>query len=138
MSFDAPAAGINVPGRMLHVSSGQLNVAVPWELAGQKSVEMKATAGNSLGQVFTMAVADCSPAVYVAPDAGAGQAGAALDLNGVPISTLNLARASQQQTIHVWLNGLGAVSNPPRIGYVAQTQPPSTPVAEPAVSIAME
>jgi len=51
------------------------------------------------------------------------------------ISTLNPAHASQQQTIQLYLNGLGPVSNPPAIGDVAQAQPLSSTLATPTVTI---
>jgi uncharacterized protein (TIGR03437 family) len=109
---------------------------VPWELAGQQSVEIKVTVGYSFGQVFTAAVAEYSPAVYLIPDAGTGPlVAAAEDLSGAVISTLNPAHASQQQTIQLYLNGLGPVSNPPAIGDVAQAQPLSSTLATPAVTI---
>jgi uncharacterized protein (TIGR03437 family) len=132
VSFDVPSAGISVPGRMLYVSPSQINLQVPWELAGQQTVEMKVTVGYSFGQVFTAAVANYSPAVYVDPTTGLP---AAVDLNNVWISSLNPAHASQQQTIQLYLNGLGPVSNPPAIGFVAQSQPLSSTLATPTVTI---
>jgi uncharacterized protein (TIGR03437 family) len=137
VSFDVPSAGISVPGRMLYASPTQINLQVPWELAGQQTVEMKVTVGYySYGQVFTAAVTNYSPAVYLVPDTGTGQqVAAAEDLNGVLISTLNPAHASQQQTIQLYLNGLGPVTNPPVIGFVAQAAPLSSTVATPQVTI---
>ncbi|MGO9095968.1 MAG: S8 family serine peptidase [Bryobacteraceae bacterium] len=136
VSFDVPSAGISVPGRMLYVSPTQVNVQAPWELAGQQSVEMKVTVGTSFGQVYTAQVANYSPAVYLIPDTGTSQpVAAAEDLTGTVISSVNPAHASQQQTIQLYLNGLGPVSNPPAIGYVAQAQPLSTTVATPTVTI---
>jgi uncharacterized protein (TIGR03437 family) len=58
-----------------------------------------------------------------------------VDLNNVWISSLNPAHASQQQTIQLYLNGLGPVTNPPAIGFVAQSQPLSSTVATPTVTI---
>ena len=136
VSFDVPSAGISVPGRMLYVSPSQINLQVPWELAGQQTVQMKVTVGTSFGQVFTAQVANYSPAVYVIPDTGTGQAVAAAEdpnSNFAVISTLHPAHAGQP--IALYVNGLGAVSNPPAIGFVAQAQPLSTTLATPTVSI---
>jgi uncharacterized protein (TIGR03437 family) len=136
VSFDVPSAGISVPGRMIYVSPSQINLQVPWELAGQQTVEMKVTVGSSFGQVYTAQVANYSPAVYVIPDAGTSQpVAAAEDLTGAVISSLNPAHASQQQTIQLYLNGLGPVTNPPAIGFVAQSQPLSSTLATPTVTI---
>jgi len=44
------------------VSPTQVNLQVPWELAGQQSVEIKVTVDTRLARVFTAAVAEYSPA----------------------------------------------------------------------------
>ena len=134
VSFDVPSANLSLPGRMLYVSPGQVNVQVPWELAGQSSVLIKVTVGDSPGQVFTAQVANYAPAVYVVPDPGTSQpVVAALDLNAALISSQNPAHANQ--VIQLYLNGLGAVTNPPAIGFVAQAQPLSNTVVRPTVTI---
>jgi uncharacterized protein (TIGR03437 family) len=58
---------------------------------------------------------------------------AALDLNAALISSQNPAHANQ--VIQLYLNGLGAVTNPPAIGFVAQAQPLSNTVVRPTVTI---
>jgi len=135
VSFDVPSAGISVPGRMLYVSPTQINVQAPWELAGQQSVDIKVTVGSSQGQVYRAAqVAAYSPAVYAIPDAGTGQSvAAAEDQAGAVISSLNPSHRGQWFSLY--LNGLGAVSNPPAIGFVAQAQPLSNTLATPQVTI---
>jgi uncharacterized protein (TIGR03437 family) len=135
VSFDVPSAGISVPGRMLYASPTQINLQAPWELAGQETVQIKVTIGYySYGQLFTAAVTPYSPAVYLIPDAGTGQlVAAAEDQTGAVISTLNPAHRGQWFSLY--LNGLGAVSNPPAIGFVAQAQPLSTTLATPTATI---
>lgn len=134
VSFDVPSANLSLPGRMLYVSPGQVNVQVPWELAGQSSVMIKVTVGDSPGQVFTAQVASYAPAVYLVPDPGTGQpVAAALDLDAALISSQHPVHPNQ--TIQLYLNGLGAVTNPPAIGFVAQAQPLSQTLARPTVTI---
>jgi uncharacterized protein (TIGR03437 family) len=125
---------LSVPGRLLYVSPGQVNVQVPFELAGQQSVLIKVTVEDSPGTVFTAAVSQYAPAVYLVPDPQTSQsAAAALDLNAALISSRNPAHPNQ--TIQLYLNGLGAVTNPPAIGFVAQAQPLSETLATPSVTI---
>jgi uncharacterized protein (TIGR03437 family) len=134
VSFDVPSANLSLPGRMLYVSPGQVNVQVPWELAGQSSVTIKVTVGDSPGQVFTASVSNFAPAVYLIPDPVTSQPlAAALDLNYVQISSQNPAHANQ--IIQLYLNGLGDVTNRPAIGFVAQAQPLSNTLATPTVTI---
>jgi uncharacterized protein (TIGR03437 family) len=134
VSFDVPSANLSLPGRLLYVSPGQVNVQVPWELVGQSSVMIKVTVGDSPGQVFSAPVSNFAPAVYLIPDPVTSQPlAAALDLNNVQISSRNPAHANQ--IIQLYLNGLGAVTNPPAIGFVAQAQPLSNTLILPTVTI---
>jgi minor extracellular serine protease Vpr len=134
VSFDVPSANLSLPGRMLYVSPGQVNVQVPWELAGQKSVLIKVTVGDSPGRVFTASVSSFAPAVYLIPDPQTSQPlAAALDLNAALISSLNPAHPNQ--TIQLYLNGLGDVTNRPAIGFVAQAEPLSNTLATPTATI---
>jgi minor extracellular serine protease Vpr len=134
VSFDVPSANLSLPGRLIFVSPGQVNVQVPWELAGQTSVMVKVTVMDSPGVVTTVPVASVSPAVYRVPDPGTGQpTAAALDLASTLISSEH--PAVQGEYIQLYLNGLGAVTNPPAIGFVAQSSPLSTTVETPAVTI---
>ena len=47
VSFDVPSAGISVPGHLTFVSPTQVNIQVPWELAGQTSAQVKVTIGTT-------------------------------------------------------------------------------------------
>jgi len=120
VSFDAP--GVSLPGRVYYVSPGQINVQVPWELAGQTSVQIKVSIDQSSGTVVTVPVAPVSPAIFVY-----GQAQAAvLDENSLLVGTANPARRGS--TVSLFLNALGPVSNQPPTGEPA----PASPLAETA------
>ena len=118
VSFDVPAAKISQPGRMIFISPGQLNIQVPWELQGQTSALVKATIDFSYGNVYTLALSDYAPAFFEI----AGSV-AARDANGGIINTGSPAAAGQ--TIQIYANGLGPVSNQPATGDPA----PSSPLA---------
>src|SRR5260370_8255831 len=64
VSFDVPSAKISVPGRLIYVSPGQVNVQVPWELQGQSQAQVKMTIDFSYGNVVTLALSDYAPAFF--------------------------------------------------------------------------
>ena len=127
VSFDAP--GISVPGHLYYVSAGQVNVQVPWELAGQTSVQIKVSIDYSSGTVVTVPVAPTSPAVFVY---GSNQA-AALDENAALIGTANSARRGH--IVSFFANALGPVSNQPATGDPAPSSPLAVSITTPTVTI---
>jgi uncharacterized protein (TIGR03437 family) len=112
VSFDVPSAGISVPGHLVFASSLQVNVQVPWELAGQSSVQVKVTVddGSLLGNVVTVPVAPYAPAFFV----GNGTIAAQDAITGTQILASNPARPGE--TVALYANGLGPVTNAPASG----------------------
>jgi uncharacterized protein (TIGR03437 family) len=129
VSFDAPSAGISVPGHLIYVSPSQVNVQVPWELQGQTSVQMKVTIDYSTGNVVTVPVAAYAPAFF---EFSPGRV-AALDLQYNPIGSANPARRGQ--IVQLFANGLGPVTNQPASGDPAPLSPLSQTQATPVVTI---
>jgi uncharacterized protein (TIGR03437 family) len=115
VSFDVPSAHISVPGRVLYVGSGQVNVQVPWELQGQSSAQVKVTINEyEFGNVVTASLAAAAPAFFH-PVADA------LDLNYQVITSSNPAKRGQ--VIQLFANGLGPVTNQPASGDPAPGAP---------------
>ena len=129
VSFDVPSAGISVPGHLVYVSPGQVNLQVPWELQGQTSALAKVTIDFSYGNVVTVPLSDFSPAFF---EIGGGNV-AALDTNFRVIGASNPAR--QGQTVQLYANGLGPVNNQPASGEPAPASPLATCKSAPTVSI---
>jgi len=131
VSFEVPSAGISLPGPMLYADANQINVQVPWELAGQTSVQIRVNVGDTTGQILTVPVAPYAPAIYFLPDDMA----AALDSNMNLITTVN--QAVRGQVIQLFVNGLGAVSNQPADGVpaLASPQPLSKTSTTPTVTV---
>jgi len=127
VSFDAP--GVSLPGRLYYVSPGQINVQVPWELAGQTSVQIKVSINQSSGTVVTVLVSPVSPAVFVY---GQLQA-AALDENAALVGTANPARRGR--IVSLFVNSLGPVSNQPATGEPAPSFPLAITTTLPAVTV---
>jgi minor extracellular serine protease Vpr len=111
---------------LIYVSPTQVNVQVPWELQGQSSVQMKINVDYTSSNVVKVALADYSPALF---EAGAGVV-AALNGDNRVVTSTNPARRGQ--TIQLFANGLGPVTNQPATGdpasgtSLAQTKSPAT------------
>jgi uncharacterized protein (TIGR03437 family) len=72
------------PAPLLYASTGQINAVVPFEVAGQASVQMAITGPNGQGSSTTLPVVAANPSIFSANASGTGQ-GAILnnaDLSG--------------------------------------------------------
>jgi uncharacterized protein (TIGR03437 family) len=144
VSFDVPSKNISLPAPIHFVSSGQINVQIPWELQGQSSALMKVSIGNfsslncdnsgSNCSAYTVPLNDYSPAMFEYTEASSGQRlAAALDSNFLLVGTNHpVARGS---TVQLYVNGLGPVSNQPPSGQVSPAQPLATTRVTPTVTI---
>jgi uncharacterized protein (TIGR03437 family) len=122
VSFDVPSAGISVPGNLIFVSPGQINVQVPWELQGQSSAQVKVTMDEMygypvFGNVVTVPLAAYAPAFYV----GGGTIAAEDAVTGVAILASNPAHPGE--ILSLYANGLGPVTNQPASGAPAPGGP---------------
>jgi minor extracellular serine protease Vpr len=132
VSFDAAPTGsrpaLSVPGRLVYVSPGQVNIQAPWELQGYSSAKMKVTLFEfGFGNVVTVPLANYTPAIFGSTVA------AAEDLNGHVISSSN--PASRGGFISLFCNGLGPVTNQPASGDSAVSSPLSSTTTLPTVTI---
>lgn len=132
VSFDVPGTNISVPGHIVFVDSGQVNVQVPWELQGQTVVQLKVTNTDSAGIVYTMPLADYSPALFEIPSGGQNIA-AALDENNNVVTVSN--PVARGHVVQLFANGLGPVTNQPLSGYPAPTSPLAMTTTTPVVTI---
>jgi uncharacterized protein (TIGR03437 family) len=129
VSFDVPSAGISVPGHLTFVSPSQINVQVPWELAGQTTAQVKVTIDNTYGNVVKLALAAFAPGFY---ESAAGVA-SALDPNYKLIGPSN--PANRGDYIVLYASGLGPVSNTPASGDPASSTVLSSTLQTPTVTI---
>jgi uncharacterized protein (TIGR03437 family) len=131
VSFDVPSAGISVPGYLTYVGSNQINVQVPWELAGQSTAQMKVTVddGSLYGNVVTVPLAQYTPSFFV----GAGTIAAQDAITGAQILTSNPAHSGE--ILALYANGLGPVTNQPASGAPAPGGPNLAATPTPVVTI---
>jgi len=129
VSFDVPSAGISVPGYLYFVSPTQVNAWVPWELAGQSSVQMKVNIDEgTVGNVVTIPLQSTAPGFFLS-----GAVAIAQDQNYNLITTSNPAVPGQ--AIVLYCNGLGPVTNQPASGSPASGTSLSQTTATPVVTI---
>jgi uncharacterized protein (TIGR03437 family) len=113
--------GITLPGHLHFVSSGQINVQIPWEYEGQSSVNMKVTyAGYLFSDVFTLKLAPASPGSF-----------GILDQSFAVVNASNAAKRGQ--VIQIFANGLGPATGHPASGEPAAAVVPCN--SNPAVTI---
>jgi uncharacterized protein (TIGR03437 family) len=123
-NFGVTFNGILAP--ILYSSAEQINVQVPFEIAGQSTVQMQVTDNQIplvLKETRTLAVADRQPAMFIAPEAIAGafpgytQCGSAISI-GAPAVAINADgtlndcthSAVAGSTVTLLVDGLGQVS----------------------------
>ena len=135
VSFDVPSANLSLPGRLIYVSPGQINVQIPWELQGQTSAQIKVTIEDTQGPLYTLPLADFSPAFFEYTESGTKRLLlAALDSANRVISSTHPAQSGQ--VVQLYANGLGPVDNQPPTGEPASASPLSHALTLPTVTIA--
>jgi uncharacterized protein (TIGR03437 family) len=107
VSFDA--GSLSLPGHLHFVSPGQVNVQIPWEFQGQTSVAMKVTVGGLQSYVYTLPLAPASPGIFEIAGVAAAE-----DANYAVIGPSH--PAVRGQSVAIFVNGLGPVSNTPASG----------------------
>ena len=128
MQFDGGQA---VP--LFYASSGQVNIQIPWELAGRSRAMLTVTVNGQTSAPQAIDLVAYAPGIFTANSQGSGQ-GAILDLSSRLVDSSNPATAGSSIVV-IYCNGLGAVTNPPASGSAALVNPLSETVITPAVSI---
>jgi uncharacterized protein (TIGR03437 family) len=111
-------AGILAP--LLFASGGQVNIQVPWELAGASQVSIAAMLNGATSAAQPVSLAPYSPAIFTRNAQGSGQ-GMILDLSYNLVDSLHPASAGSY--IQIFCTGLGAVSHQPPTGSPAPLEP---------------
>ena len=128
-SFSFDTSSQSLPGRLNYVSPTQLNIQVPWELAGA-SATVKSIVNYTYSAEYTLPLAAYSPGFFVY---GSANDVAALDLSYHLVSSGNpVVRGSYVQ---LFLNGLGPVTNQPGDGLAAPSNPLASTTASPTITI---
>ena len=122
--------GIGVP--LLYVSPSQINLQIPWELAGQSQATVVVTTGMGSSTAATINISDTAPAIFTANGSGNGQ-GVVVDVRGqMALAATPVAGGEYTQ---IYCLGPGAVANQPSTG-VAVVDASSPTLVMPIVTIA--
>src|SRR6185295_13135875 len=122
------------PGHIYFVTPSQVDVQIPWELQGKTPALMKVSVGESQSAVYTVPLANASPAAFLIPDSVNGRlVAAALDTTNRVITSANPAR--RNQAISLYVNGLGAVNHTPASGDPTPSQQVANTTLTPTVTI---
>ena len=112
VSFDHPDSEISVAAPVFSVDAGQVQVQVPWELAGISSAHAKVRVMDRYGwswnsAPFLVQLADLAPGVY-SFETDNGEVASAVHSDGSYVTAGAPARAGQ--TITVYMTGTGPFS----------------------------
>ncbi len=109
--------GVQAP--FYFASSGQANVQVPWELAGQTQASVTAAVGGDTSPARSLNLTSAAPGIFTL---NAQNQGAILDASFKVIGPSNPATAGSSYIL-VYCTGLGPVTNQPATGSVALSSP---------------
>jgi uncharacterized protein (TIGR03437 family) len=116
---------------------GQVNLQIPWEVAGQTNVPVIATAGGLVSAPQPAKVVPFAPGIFAVNMTGSGQ-------GAVEIAPTAILAAPQGtgarpvmrgEYIAIFCTGLGPVTNQPATGAAALSMPLSFTTATPTVTI---
>jgi len=127
------------PAFVLGVSPGQINFQVPWELAGHSQAALTISSGGVMSNPGTISLSAYSPGIFSTDSSGRGQGAVLLAgtaFVAAPSGTFPGARpVSRGDFISIFCTGLGPVTNQPKSGGPASSDPLSITATTPTVTI---
>ena len=123
-------ASINAP--LFYASAGQINIQVPWELAGQSSTAVRAALNGNNGPSQVLQLAPSAPGIFFIGIPGSYY-GVIADSSNRPVNPSNPATVGD--VIQISCTGLGPVTNPPASGSAASSTTVSATTTIPTVTI---
>lgn len=109
------------PAPLLYASTGQINAVVPFEVAGQSSVQMVITQSSGQSLSATVPVAASNPSMFSANASGSGP-GAILNADMSRNSSSN--PAARGSVIAIYATGSGVTAPPSQDGVLTAANPP--------------
>lgn len=104
VTFDFPENKLSAAGRLFFVSSGQINVQIPWELAGLNFAVVKARIGDAYSETVQLDLADAAPGIFDYPS-GNLRFGIVTHADGSLATPANPARSGAAAVIYMTGNG---------------------------------
>ncbi len=129
-----------IPAPLLFASALQINLQVPWELAGQAQASLTVTADGLTGAA-AFNLAGAAPGIFAINQGGSGQGAILIAGTGelaAPAGSIPERRARpvmRGEFISIYCTGLGPVNNRPATGSAASSSPLSRTATTPSVAI---
>lgn len=117
---------------LFFVSSGQINLQIPWELAGETEVSVVVDVDGVTSTAFMLQIAPTDPGIFTTNSSGTGQ-GSIFNDGTSQNSPEN--PAAPGDVVAIFCTGLGAVTNQPASGEAASGEPLSVTIQTPTVTI---
>ena len=111
----------------------QVNMQIPWELAGQIQTSLVETVNGVVSNTQIVAIAAFAPGIFSVDASGAGQ-GAILIAPTAQLAAPGSA-APTGATVSIFCTGLGPVTNQPATGIAGPSGPLSMTLTTPVVTI---
>jgi uncharacterized protein (TIGR03437 family) len=124
----------NIPVPMFFASTGQVNIQIPWELAGQTSATLTATNLGGVSAGIPVTLAPAAPAIFTTNQQGTGQGVILIASTGeiaAPAGTISgrpHRPVNKGEFLTIYCLGLGDVDNRPASGA-------SSPAGEPLARV---
>lgn len=122
-----------LPAPIYFASPNQVNVQIPWEVAGRTEAQLIATVNGVASNTQLVSLAPFAPGIFSMDSTGSGQGAvliaptAQLAASGTPVP--------RGAYISIFCTGLGPVTNQPPTGVAAQAAPLSFSIVLPTVTI---
>jgi uncharacterized protein (TIGR03437 family) len=111
----------------------QVNVQIPWEVAGQTQTAITATVNGVVSNTEITPLVPFAPGIFATNMTGTGQG--AILIAGTPQLAQSGSPATRGGYVSIFCTGLGPVSNQPATGVAALISPLSMTNATPTVNI---
>ncbi len=122
-----------IPGGILYASSTQIDVQVPWDLAGATGAQVAPMRNGMAGAPVPAVVQAASPGIFTLSENGAGAGAIVPAGTHKPSSPDNPALRGRYASIYA--TGLGSVTNTPVTGRSSPQQPLAQTTAMPVVIV---
>jgi uncharacterized protein (TIGR03437 family) len=119
-----------VPAPLLYASSGQVNVVVPYSVAGNSTTVLQLEYLGALSNPVTLRVAATAPGVFSIAGSGQGQGAILNAVDGSVNSVLN--PAARGDWVSIFATGAGITTPPSVDGFV-----PSAPLPSPNANVSV-
>ncbi|HXI39612.1 MAG TPA: ice-binding family protein [Bryobacteraceae bacterium] len=121
---------------LVFASPAQVNLQIPWELAGSQQASAAVTVGANVSPLQNVTLAAFAPGIFTLNQQGSGQGAILIANTAVLAGTQGSGRAVKKgEYISIFCTGLGAVNNQPATGTAAKSNPLSHTLTTATVTI---